>query len=122
MTVTRLADWLAIDGITDAYRAVLGFVGEMDSASDEELAAAIVDEPLATGDGRIDALLAAVAEHLAYHRILPLPTWCFNSGRSLATAWFPIDYPSVRVRALISSPASFRSRLIFIDRSDLARV
>jgi hypothetical protein len=122
MSLAGLANWLASDGIRDAYKATLGFVGDVTSVEDDELASSIADEPRLLDDDRVNALLAAVAEHLAFHRNIATPAWCQGTHRFLDTAWFPVDLPSIRIRALVSSPASFWRRLIFIDRSDLQRV
>ena len=121
-SLSTIGDWAHGHSEDDVYRAVLGFVDEASSMADEELARAISDEPQSSGDDRVDALLAAAAEHVACHRQLPAPPWCSKPGRFLASAWFPIDLPSVRVRAIVSAPAAFWRRLIFIDRSDLSRV
>lgn len=121
-SLSIIGDWARGQDGGDAYRAILGFVDEVAVLSDAEFLRAISDEPTTAGDDRVDALLAAVAEHLACDRQLPVPAWCSKPGRFLATAWFPVDLPSVRVRALVSAPAAFWRRLIFIDRSDLSRV
>jgi hypothetical protein len=121
-SLSSIADWARGQDESDAYRAILGFVDEVSAMSNAELLRTINDEPPAAGDDRVDALLAAVAEHLACDRQLPAPAWCSKPGRFLTTAWFPVDLPSVRVRALVSAPAAFWRRLIFIDRSDLSRV
>jgi hypothetical protein len=79
--------------------------------------------PLQKSPGsRVDALLAAVAEHLAFHHRVAAPLWCLDPSRRVAAAWFPIDLPSLRVRGLVTSPASFARRGIYIDRADLDRV
>jgi hypothetical protein len=122
MSLAGLAVWLHANGDQDAYRAALGFVSDTDNASDEDFATFIAQEPAPTGDHRVDALLAAMAEHLASQRGIAVPYWCEGTSRFLSTAWFPVDLASIRVRALVSAPASFWRRLIFIDRSDLHRV
>jgi hypothetical protein len=121
-SLSSIGEWARGQHASDAYRAILGFVDEVSAMSDAELLRTISDEPPTAGDGRVDALLAAVAEHLACDRQLAVPSWCSKPGRFLATAWFPVELPSVRVRALVSAPAAFWRRLIFIDRSDLGRV
>ena len=107
---------------SDPYRSALGFITDLDEANATDIAAAIACEPELSGDGRVDALLAALAEHVAFHHDIACPAWCESSVRFLRTAWFPVDLPSVRVRGLVTSPASFARRGVFIDRSDLDRV
>lgn len=116
-----LAEWIIVDGGDDAYRAALGLTAELASVNAVDVARAIANEPAPTGDARVDALLGAVAEHVAFHRDIEAPAWCSASTRFLHEAWFPVDLPSVRVRALVSSPASFWRRGVYIDRSDLDR-
>ena len=95
---------------------------ELSGAGRTVVQAAIADAPALTGDERFDALLAAAAEHAAFHADADVPDWLSNGCRFLRSAWFPIDLPPLRVRGLVSSPASFARRGIFIDRSDLERV
>jgi hypothetical protein len=107
----------------DRYRIVLGFVTDFWSVDDKTVRqAALVDEPPTTGDARWDAMLAAVAEHLAFHAELFAPSWVDEPSRFLGTFWFPVDLPSVRARSLVTSPASLARRGVFIDRLDLERV
>ncbi len=72
--------------------------------------------------GVTNKLIAAAAEHIAFHRSLPVPRWVDGPGRVLTAAWFPVDLPSLRVRGMVTSPASFARRGVFIDRLDLERV
>ena len=120
-SIHALAEWIIVDGGYDGYRAALGLTAELASVGAADVARAIADEPAATGDNRLDALFGALAEHVAFHRDIDAPTWCDGPTRFLREAWFPVDLPSVRVRALVSSPASFWRRGVYIDRSDLDR-
>jgi hypothetical protein len=107
----------------DRYRIVLGFVTDFWSVDDVGARAASLSvEPPSTGDQRWDAMLAAIAEHLAFHAQLDVPAWALDPARFLAAFWFPVDIPSVRVRALVTSPASLARRGVMIDRMDLERV
>jgi hypothetical protein len=107
----------------DRYRIVLGFVTDFWVVDDlPGRASALVADPPSTGDPRWDAMLAAVAEHLAFHAELVAPPWVDDPRRFLRAFWFPVDLPSVRVTALVTSPASLARRGVFIDRRDLDRV
>ena len=126
-----LVSLLPLDGVArgalarghdDLYRCALGLIDEAMSAPPPDVVRWLAAEPRLTGDRRIDATFAAVAEHVAFHRDLDCPLWVEQPDRFLDRSWFPVDLPSVRVRAFVSSPASFARRLIFIDRSDLSRV
>jgi hypothetical protein len=52
------------------------------------------DEPPPTGDERWDALLAAVAEHLAAQHDLAPPEWA--ETRVLQQPWFPAELETQR--------------------------
>jgi hypothetical protein len=121
-SLADIARDLYVHDVSDAYRAVIGWLDEISGAGRAVVEAAIVDVPALTGDERLDALLAAAAEHAAFHADADVPDWPSYGDRFLRSAWFPIDLPSLRVRGLVSSPASFARRGIFIDRSDLERV
>ncbi len=101
---------------------MLGFITDFWAVDDDERRQSLIPEPPLTGDPRWDALLAALAEHLAFHAELPMPAWADDPQRFLTTFWFPVDLPSIRARALITSPASMARRGVMIDRLDLERV
>lgn len=77
-------------------------------------------EPRPTGDSRYDALLAAIAEHLASRYGSPGPLWSCTLDRFLVEGpWWISPLPSGRVHAMLWTPASFRRRGIYLDRHDL---
>lgn len=79
----------------------------------------VAAEPALTGDVRLDALLAAVAEDLCVvEGILP-PSWTARPERFLDGFWWVSDLPSARARALVHTPAAYRRRGVMIDRHDL---
>lgn len=121
-SLDELARWAAQNSAEDAYRSILGFVADVSAGTHDDVYQAIIEEPALATDRRVDSLMAAAAEHVAFHSSLSTPRWCLDTCRFLTSAWFPVDLPSVRVRALVTSPASFWRRGIFIDRSDLDRV
>jgi len=73
-------------------------------------------------DARTDALLAAVAEHVAVQAGIRVPEWTRQSGRFLDHFWWPTATVALHARALIESPAAFRRRGIFIGATTLQRV
>jgi hypothetical protein len=88
-----------------------------------EAAAAIWrDEPEPTGDVRVDAAFAALAEHLARRDGWPVPRWALDPSRETPKWWFVTDLPGLHPRALVESPLSFRKRGVFITRDALVRV
>lgn len=122
MTLADLAVGLrsmAIDA--DRRRLVLEFVEEYSWEPVDRRARLLGERPATTGDPRYDALIAALAQHLAYHDGIEIPEWAYEADRFLEQWWFPIDLPSVRTDALVHSPAAFRIRGIFIGTGALDR-
>jgi hypothetical protein len=104
------------------WRLVLEFLEEFRHEPVEIQQSLITDEPVKCGDERFDLLLAALAEHLAYHHGFPASRWTVNPERLwIGVAWFPNNLPSARVWALAHSPAAFRRRGIFLHPEDLFR-
>ena len=86
--------------------------------------ATLRDTPAPSGDRRLDAFAAAVAEYLARQYRLPhVPEWVFEADRFLDHAWHvsPFDDPGMREYLTWASPAEFRSRNIFTDERPLRR-
>ncbi|WP_432978600.1 hypothetical protein [Dactylosporangium sp. CA-233914] len=79
--------------------------------------ALLQEEPAPTGDEQWDALLAALAEHLAARLDQAPPQW--SRSRVLATAWFPSSLPSKRMEALVWAPAAFRKHGVYLSARDL---
>ena len=103
-------------------RLILGFLEGYGHTRAGDRATLLAGRPGPTGDRRFDAFVGGLAEHLAYHDLLTTPAWSAEPERFLDSAWFWSDLPSLRTRALIHSPASFRRRGIFVDPHDLGRV
>ncbi|MBI4883853.1 MAG: helix-turn-helix domain-containing protein [Actinobacteria bacterium] len=81
--------------------------------------------PSPLADHRWDALLAALAEHLAFHAGIRAPLWTLDDERSrLHGFWWPVhgELPSTRSAALAHSPAAFKRRLILVDGREIPRV
>jgi hypothetical protein len=101
------------------------FVDAFDLApSDADRSAAIEREPDLTGDGRLDALVGAIAEYLAKQRRLGrVPRWTCGSMRRLAEPWFTTNSASAAMREYLTfaSPGEFASRNIFTEERPLRR-
>ncbi len=80
------------------------------------------DAPQTTGDSRVDAGFAAMAEHLARRDGWPVPLWARDPQREAMPWWFVTELKGLHPRALVESPSSFRRRGVFITRSALERV
>jgi hypothetical protein len=79
--------------------------------------ALLLDEPPSVGDERWDALLAALAEHLAAKDDLAPPTWA--ELRVLGRPWFPAELRVQRADALVHAPAAFRKHGVYLAAADL---
>ncbi len=77
----------------------------------------LADEPALTGDERWDALLAALAEHLAARHDLAPPYWA--EFRVLRRPWFPAELAIQRAEALVWAPAAFRKHGVYLAAADL---
>jgi len=82
----------------------------------------LLAEPPPTGDPRLDAYLAGMAEHFARQDQLPVPEWVEAPSRFLARAWFRAEHQGFWPMALAQSPVAFRRRRIFIDDTEFERV
>jgi hypothetical protein len=101
------------------------FVDAFDLAkTDQDRYTTIEREPKLTGDGRLDALVGAIAEYLAKQRRLGrVPHWVCDPARRLDQPWFTTADPSDAMREYLtfSSPAEFASRNIFTEERPLRR-
>ena len=101
-------------------RLVFEFLRDVNESQQLSLRFAV--EPMATGDRRFDALLAAITEDSCVNGGVAPPSWVFANKRFLDEAWWVSDLKSARVQALVNTPASFRRRGVMIDRHDLVAV
>jgi len=86
--------------------------------------AALEPEPELSGNARLDALVAAMAEYLAkQYRLGRVPTWASQPRRCLAEPWFTTtsSSPAMREYLSVASPAEFRSHNIFTEERPLRR-
>jgi hypothetical protein len=77
--------------------------------------------PRSTGDARVDAAFAAMAEYLARRDGWAVPLWARLPERETWPWWFVTDLRGLRPRALVESPSSFRRRGVFITDGALDR-
>lgn len=99
----------------DDYTSVLHHAGV--SAAARMWSAA----PRSTGDNRVDAAFAAMAEYLARRDRWPVPAWARLAKREAWPWWFVTDLRGLHPRALVESPSSFRRRGVFITSGALDR-
>jgi hypothetical protein len=79
------------------------------------------DSPRGTGDPRVDAAFAAMAEYLARKDGWTVPSWARLPEREAWPWWFVSDLRGLHPRALVESPSSFRRRGVFITSGALER-
>lgn len=118
MTVADLAERLsgAADDAT-RWKLVWEFMEEYRWEAADSEPSLLRDEPSRIGDDRWDALLAALAEHLAARRDLAPPHW--TEQRVLRRPWFPAELRVQRADALVHAPASFRKHGVYLSAVDL---
>jgi hypothetical protein len=97
------------------------FLDDSRAASIPELLLSCRERPDDTGDTRVDAVLAALAEHLCAERGVAAPRWTLEPRESTPW-WFVADHPGFIATALRESPISFARRGVFITRGALERV
>lgn len=105
----------------DPWLCIREFLDDFYTADEDQRGPMLEVSPDPLGDRRLDAYLAALAEHLAYHHRLDVPAWAMEPTRFLEQWWFPTGFKSLHAQALVQSPASFRRRGIFVDDTELQR-
>jgi hypothetical protein len=118
MTVADLASYLA-EAADDRtrWKLVWEFLEEYRWEPADVQSVLLREEPASVGDERWDALLAALAEHLAAQRDLAPPTWA--EMRVLRRPWFPAELRVQRADALVRAPAAFRKHGVYLSAADL---
>ncbi len=119
-TLSTLAERLR-DG-EDLHHPLREFLDEFALRPDDASRnAAIRERPPQTGDCRYDALLGALAEHLATLYDLERPQWSVEPSCFLERFWFVSEVPGFRATAIAQAPAAFRRRGVFIPERSLHR-
>jgi hypothetical protein len=118
---------LATDGgLSGAYRCLLQLLDDYRRAQRRDgtaAAAGLFDAiPPGTGDVRVDAAMAGLAEHLARHDGWTPPRWAFDESRYAKPWWFVSGVRSWHAMALVESPLAFRKRGVFLTASALDRI
>lgn len=123
LTMSSLAEAAErIRGGEDVLAAVRDFLDQVNHIDPRGLEALIAPRPANTGDPRADALLAAIAEHLAATLALVCPAWVHEPDRFLERFWFVSDVAGFRAVALAQTPMALKRRGIFWPARSLQRV
>ena len=118
MTVADLAGRLARTAeVKVRWKLVWEFLEEYRWEARDVQPALLRDVPALVGDERWDALLAALAEHLAAGHDLAPPPWA--ESRVLRRPWFPAELKTQRAEALVWAPAAFRKHGVYLSAQDL---
>lgn len=118
MTLAELADRLArTSDVKVRWKLVWEFLEEYRWEAREAQPSLLGDAPPEIGDERWDALLAAIAEHLAASHDLAPPAWA--EPRVLRRPWFPAELRTQRAEALVWAPAAFRKHGVYLSARDL---
>lgn len=83
--------------------------------------AMIADPPPAMPERLHDAMLGAVAEHLARRWGLRVPGWAEEQHRFLRAPYFATPLEDLKALLLVQSPLAFRRRMIFVEAEPLRR-
>lgn len=118
MTLADLANHLTrtLD-VKVRWKLVWEFLEEYRWEPGEVQLSLLRDEPTPVGDDRWDALLAALAEHLAAQHDVAPPDW--TESRVLRRPWFPAELEIQRAEALVWAPAAFRKHGVYLSAHDL---
>jgi hypothetical protein len=120
---TDLAETVSYGGgIDDTIMRIDEFLDAFYGSGAAARQAMIMTEPPYTGDVKLDAYVAAVADHLAHHWHLSTPSWVNDEERVCPEPWFvgPLGKPLAALY-LFESPVAFRRRRIFTEAQPLRR-
>jgi hypothetical protein len=118
MTLADLAGRLARTADDKVrWKLVWEFLEEYRWEPSEVQPSLLLDVPELVGDERWDALLGALAEHLAAGHDLAPPDW--TEPRVLRRPWFPAELKTQRTEALVWAPAAFRKHGVYLSARDL---
>ncbi|MDR2507794.1 MAG: hypothetical protein LBD67_07355 [Candidatus Accumulibacter sp.] len=119
-SLKSVAMWERVHGHADSF--LREFLDEFYVERDQrERAAMLAEEPPLSDNDRLNAYLAAVAEHLALRYRLDIPDWVLTPPRFLKRPFFPAGLESLKATLLMESPAAFRRRMIFVGADPLYR-
>jgi hypothetical protein len=87
-----------------------------------DVASVVSLQPESTGSVQWDALLAGLAEHVAFRASVAVPAWSSASDKFLNTWWFLMPFSSLHGAVLAETPAAFANRGVFISRDSLVNI
>ena len=105
----------------DAYRIGLAQFLDAFYTNPVRRQAMIDPAPPRTGSDLNDAMLGAIAEHLARRWDLAIPAWTEAGFRFLRRPHFATPIEALKATLLAQSPIAFRRRMIFVEHEPLRR-
>lgn len=126
--VPSVASWaerlrtLAMSDPGGVEKTLIQVVDDLRSAERSTRVALCVTPPASTTFDWLDAVLAAIVEHVLIEDGLPVPTWVSDSWRSAAEPWDLVSVPGLQAAARASTPATFRHRNVFVPEDFFASV
>jgi hypothetical protein len=102
-----------------ARRLIYGFIQYFDRADLVHRGRMVSTRPVATGDVKFDALLAATVEFVCVRHDQVIPDWVAAPEYFLDEFWFVSGLRSLEAEALQHSPISYSRRAIFLHRDSL---
>jgi transcriptional regulator with XRE-family HTH domain len=122
-SITGLAQSIrGLQDPADTVRKSAELASRFSSAEHDARRRMLAARPPATGDGRWDAFLGALAEWLAVRVGLPAPRWVYDKERYLRRGWWISPMASLRAWEYAGSPMSFKSRGVYLHRESLGNV
>lgn len=93
--------------------------GRADAETRRRMTAA---EPPSTGDAHWDAFVAGLAEWLTVRVGIPTPPWTHKASRYLEAGWWVTPMKAMHAWEYAGSPASFKTRGVYLHRESLTNV
>jgi hypothetical protein len=121
MTIDDLAALLAPSSEERRWLLLAEFLTEFGFEDKSNRYRLLEVRPRPTGIKEWDALLGALAEHLAFHDDAMIPGWVDEPDRFLDKFWFPTNTAAARADAVTRAPASFLRRGVMVERRSLER-
>jgi uncharacterized protein (DUF1778 family) len=84
--------------------------------SANEFSSTVDAPPRAMGSAFLRAYVAAMIEHAAFKKGVPVPRWALDTP-ALQRPYFASDMQALRLHLLTAAPPAFRRRNLFIDAS-----
>ena len=100
----------------DALRVLYGFADDFRGSSRAGKLTLIARRPEPTGDQRVDAALAGIAELLSIEAGIPTPAWANEPERFAEPWWIASSRPAFDAYTLAHTPAALARHGVFIAR------